>query len=299
MQFVKSENLTSNALPDFCDMPLRTATAQMITLAEGIIVIQSIEHYIGKIQLVDFSLMSQLTIDLPLRAPSYFFVVDFYNNSCYISYRPAEQYHKIAKPGNHRILLIHFKSDWLIQKCQKLPDLKSFIHRSAYFPDMPITMPSYGISERIFNLLQKTDVKTSPLDQDGDFFIFINSCINKYHNKLETRHITLLHHQHQAAAIAKFIEENYASELVDDLPMLAARFMLSERHLARIAKMAFGIPLHTQVIKIRLQNGLCQLQTTQKPVYEISRMIGYREPYYFSKAFKKHFGIPPGGWKKQ
>ncbi|MEJ2882469.1 helix-turn-helix transcriptional regulator [Pedobacter sp. GR22-6] len=297
MHSVKTENLTFDSLPDFCTMPLRMAKAQKITVDEGQIIIQSIEHFVGKIQLIDFCLRANLHIDFPLTEASFFLSADLYRNSCFISYRPPEQYHKIVTAGKHRILLIHFKSDWFVQKCLKLPDLKNFVSNLAYRPEVPVTLPAYGIAERVFNQLKKADAKTCFQNQDKDFFLFINNCVNKYHNKLVSRHITSLHHQHQAIAIAKFIAENYASDVVEDLPGLAAKFMVSERHLARIARMTFGIPLHSQVIKIRLHSGLYQLMTTDKPVHEISRTIGYREPYYFSKAFKKHFGIPPGGWK--
>ena len=297
MHFFKTENLAYNSLPECSSIVLRTAKAQKFTAEEGLIVVQTIEHYIGQIQLIDFSLKKNYSIDFPLREPSYFLYADMKKNECFISYRPAGQYHRILTAGQHQVLIIHFQKDWFIQKCQKLPDLNSFISKSCYYPDLPLTLPSYGIAPRLFNLLKKTDEKTCNLNQDRDFFLFINNCINKYHNKLVNRHITLSHHQHTAAAIAKFIRENYASSTVDHLPDLAARFMVSERHLARLAKMAFGIPLHSQVIKIRLHDGLYQLLTTNKPIHEISEIIGYREPYYFSKAFKKHFGIPPCSWK--
>ncbi len=297
MHSAKTENSAFSCLPDFCTLPLDMANSKNFTVAEGQIVVQSIKHYIGEIQIFDFLLHKDFNLDLQIEEPSYFLSADLYENSCFISYRPAGEYHKIVPVGKHQVLLIHLKEDWFVQKCQKLPNLKVFIERSSIYSNVPVTLPSYGIAGHLFKLLKKTDEKTCYLNQDRDLYLFINDCVNKYHSKLASRHITLLHHQHKANAIAKFIHENYASTAVEDLPNLAARFMVSERHLARLAKMAFGIPLHTQVIKIRLHDGLNQLMTTDKPVYEISQTIGYREPYYFSKAFKKHFGIPPCGWK--
>ena len=297
MYSFKTKKLLVDKLPDFCEIPLYTAEARQFILPEGRIVIQSIPHYLGKIQLIDISIDESINIDLPLDNSSFFLYADLYQNSCFISYRPAEQYHKIITKGQHRLLLIHFNTEWFKQKCQKLPELKGLITGSIYRPELPVTLPAYGISERIFNLLKKTNAKTNELNQDKNLFLFIDDCVNRYYRKLASKHITLLHHQHKASAIAKFVAENYASTLVEDLPYLAARFMISERHLARIAKMTFGIPLHSQVIKIRLHNGLYHLMTTDKPIYEISQMIGYREPYYFSKAFKKQFGVPPCGWK--
>ncbi|MNL13543.1 Urease operon transcriptional activator [compost metagenome] len=69
--------------------------------------------------------------------------------------------------------------------------------------------------------------------------------------------------------------------------------MVSERNLARLAKIAFGTPLHEKVIDIRMCSSLEQLVTTNHPIYEIARRTGYKEGHYFSKAFRKHYGVAP------
>ncbi|MNL41613.1 HTH-type transcriptional regulator CdhR [compost metagenome] len=74
--------------------------------------------------------------------------------------------------------------------------------------------------------------------------------------------------------------------------------MVSERTMARLAELAFGMPLHKQVIKLRMDYALDLLINTDKPVFEIAALCGYKEPYYFSKAFKKQFGDCPKSVKR-
>ena len=46
-----------------------------------------------------------------------------------------------------------------------------------------------------------------------------------------------------------------------------------------------------------MQHGAALLQTTDLTVVEISRRVGYRQPAQFAKAFRRHHGAPPTGFR--
>ncbi|WP_246269715.1 helix-turn-helix transcriptional regulator [Pedobacter panaciterrae] len=291
--FAESEIFTFNTLPHFCTTALHMGQARKFSLMEGEVLLQSISHYLAHIELFEYSLRQDASIDFLISEPSFLMYVVQHKSACFLCYRPAGEYHKILPAGRHKILVITFSPDWLIYKSKKLTALKPLIACFNESDNRHVNLPAFGISTSIFNLLIKMDVKTNDLAMDADFYNFINSCINKYYKRLVGGDITSVYYQKKASAIAEFVKKNFATELVDDLPDLAARFMMSQRNLMRLSKMAFGIPLHAQVIKIRMYYGVKYLLTTNKPIHEIAGLVGYKDPHYFSSAFKKCFGVSP------
>ena len=289
----RSVALTPDALPQLSAMPLRMAKAEKIKINEGDIIIQSLSHYLAYVELFEYTLTQEFKIDFSVKKPSFFMYVNLRQNSCYLCYRSEGRYRETLPAGAHQMLLITFSPEWLVYKSKKLPELKSLITFFSNSQKQNISLPSFGIAKSLFNLLKNTDLKANEVNLDTNTYIFIDNCVTKYYNKLIGRNTTSQYHQHKAAAIANFIKENFTSEKASSAPELADRFMVSERSLARLAKIAFGIPLREKVIKLRIDLALELLSTTNKPIGEIARLSGYKEPHYFSKAFKKHVESSP------
>jgi AraC-like DNA-binding protein len=258
------------------------------------IIVQSFSSYFAYIELFEYNFTKTTVIDFSVTEPSYFMWIDRKKNTCSMCYRPAEKYKKALSPGKNTIILITFKSDWLLYKCKRLPDLQPFntLHNNP--SNKPVNLPCAGISENIYKSLQKMNTQSpdnSLLDNDG--YKFANSCINKYYNRLKLKYTTEQFHHRLADEVSKFIHTHFTTDQAENIPKLAEKFMISERNLARIANIAFGIPLHEQVIKLRMVNAQHLLATTNKPVKEIALMCGYKDPHYFSNAYKKYFGESP------
>lgn len=286
---------TPDSLSQLSAMPLRMATAEKIKINNGEILIQSLSHYLAHVELFEYTLNQEVNINFSVQESAFFMHVNLRQNTSYLGYRSEGDYRETIPAGVHQILLITFRPEWLVYKSEKLPELKHLITFFGNSQRKNSNLPSFGIAKSLFNLLKNTDLKANEDNIDTNTYIFIDSCITKYYNKLIGRNTTSQYHQHKAAAIANFIQENFTSEKVSSAPELADRFMVSQRSLARLAKMAFGIPLHEQVIKLRINLALELLSTTNKPIYEIARLSGYKEPHYFSKAFKKRCDSSPKG----
>ncbi|WP_316789704.1 AraC family transcriptional regulator [Pedobacter frigoris] len=287
----KAEATAFDCLPHFCKLPLKWADANRIKINEGNILIQSIAHYLANIELFEYSLTTDSVINFSVSEPSFLMFVTAQGS--HLCYSPPGDYKKNIPRGDHAVLILTFSIDWTMRKCKRLPEMQPLITHFQNAPDQYFSLPHSGLASSIFKTLGKLDHKTNHLDVDADIHVFINDTFNKYYSKLISKKTTKTYHQQKAEDIAKFIEEHFATEIAQDLPQLASRFMVSERNLARIAKLAFGIPLHEHVIKTRMKASLHQMIETKKPIYEIARQNGYQDPHYFSKAFKKHFGMPP------
>ncbi|MDR6781623.1 AraC-like DNA-binding protein [Pedobacter africanus] len=293
LHLAPAEPLTLDALLLISSLPLKMAEARRIITDDGYLLIQSINHYIAHIELFEYNLIRDSKIDFVIERPSFFMQIVLGKNTCCMSYKPAGKYRRILPAGNDQVLLISFQTEWLSKKCHKLTEFKPFNEIFGTARYAAVNLPPFGIARNIFKSLKSLNLKTNEFNIDADVHVFVNKCFNKYYHKLSARNATSCYHQHKAQAIAAFIEENFATELVDDLPKLAQRFMVSERSMARLAKIAFGTPLREKVIDIRMCSSLEQLVTTNYPIYEIAKRSGYKEGHYFSKAFRKHYGVAP------
>ncbi|WP_298550937.1 response regulator [uncultured Algibacter sp.] len=79
---------------------------------------------------------------------------------------------------------------------------------------------------------------------------------------------------------------------------LAIQLGLSESQLYRKLKATSGKSTALFIRSIRLQKGKELLQTTNKIISEIAYDVGFNDPSYFSRAFKKEFGNAPSAISK-
>lgn len=84
---------------------------------------------------------------------------------------------------------------------------------------------------------------------------------------------------------------------------------VSIQNLARIAgindyqlkkgfKQLFGNTISKYHDNLRLQEAMRLLLETELPISEIGYSLGFEHPTYFSAAFRKKFGLPPGHFRK-
>lgn len=253
-------------------------------LKEGHIITQSISFYFAFVELIEYALTQNVGIDISVTKPSIFMLSELNNSSCNLCYCPTGSYKKQIPAGENTMMVITFREDWFLYKCKNLPEFKSIISSFRQRRNTILNLEPTNIATNVFNALRKFESNVGEID---DGYLFVNGCIEKYYNKIKSRNNTAIFHQGKAANIAQYIAKHFTSDIVDDIPKLCKIFMVSERSLARLAKLAFGRPLHEQVIKLRIEYAIELLLKTDQPIKEISYRCGYNDPYYFSKAFKK------------
>ncbi|WP_037290927.1 helix-turn-helix domain-containing protein [Saccharibacillus sacchari] len=91
--------------------------------------------------------------------------------------------------------------------------------------------------------------------------------------------------------VASYIASHYRQEL--ELKDLAALAGCSVRQLQRRFKQEKQVGPMEYVIQLRMENASRMLHHTEASIGEIAERIGYSDTYYFSRAFKKVYGIPP------
>lgn len=313
-----SDAINTGHLPHFCSWPIQYALAKLITVPEGQILRQSHSHYLVHIDLFEYVLNEEITINFTKTHMSIFmfamleghamlydqknnFISEVKGNSCHFGYYDEGDYHVRLDPGIHKFLVLTFRPEWFLHETKNLQQFKSLIiNYNAKKPDT-FSLPYCRLTKQLNHSLKKMllQKKVSP----DSFFCKIQSVLSKlirqYDKMLaEQNYTTKALHEIKAMAIKNFIQDNFKDQVVDNIPKLAQHIGVSEKTFQRLSKLAFGKPCRKQVITLRMEYVLHMLNTTKIPIYKIAHLAGYHDRYYFSRAFKKYYGESPAHFRR-
>ena len=79
---------------------------------------------------------------------------------------------------------------------------------------------------------------------------------------------------------------------------LAKQCALSVRRFRDLFEQKFGLPPKKFILKTRMERANELLLLTNMSVSAIAESVGFKDGYYFSRAFRSYFGITPSTAKK-
>jgi len=105
--------------------------------------------------------------------------------------------------------------------------------------------------------------------------------------------------KHTKSYIVKRVQEIVSGGLGEDVSVksIADRVYLHPVYLSKIYKAETGESLGDYIIRMRMERAHYLLKNTHKKIYEITSELGYQNPQYFSKMFKKFFGMTPNEFR--
>ena len=95
----------------------------------------------------------------------------------------------------------------------------------------------------------------------------------------------------------EFIRRNYARHIT--LADISEILGVGERRTRDLFLQHQAEPFSKYLMNVRLNAATDLLKTGAFSVSEIADQCGFSDVYYFSKCFKKHFGISPSAYRKQ
>jgi len=122
----------------------------------------------------------------------------------------------------------------------------------------------------------------------------------KWHEEGQLPFARLLIRQPHADAVVRRCE-NWLREHFRDADVLGqavARAGIAERTLKRRFRSATGMSLIDYVQKLRIEEAQRLLERGSLPVEEISAAVGYEEPSFFRRLFRRLTGLAPGQYRK-
>jgi AraC-like DNA-binding protein len=95
--------------------------------------------------------------------------------------------------------------------------------------------------------------------------------------------------------VEEFCRQNYARPIgVADMARVAK---MSRFHFTRLFQKAWGISPGRYLGLVRLERAMHLARAGGFAVKDLAQQCGYSTANYFCKAFRRHFGVPPGGFK--
>ncbi|WP_455671607.1 GyrI-like domain-containing protein [Phocaeicola sp.] len=104
------------------------------------------------------------------------------------------------------------------------------------------------------------------------------------------------HHNEAVNKVIDYINEHLYETI--DIQKLSELTNISTFHFHRLFKAFIGENIGTYIQRIRIENIAHKLINTSLTLSQIAEQTCYENKYALSKAFKKHFGVPPSVYKQ-
>ncbi len=96
------------------------------------------------------------------------------------------------------------------------------------------------------------------------------------------------------AKVKDYIQNHYNEAI--NVEEIATRIGLNRKYLSSIFKESTGITIKQYIINVRMEHSKALLRDGFS-VTETSSLVGYSDPFVFSKAFKNYYGLSPKEYK--
>lgn len=90
----------------------------------------------------------------------------------------------------------------------------------------------------------------------------------------------------------KYIDSKYGDKQLS-VENVARNLYINSSYLRAVFKKEYGITVSNYIFSIRMDHSKKLIPKGNVKLSEISDMVGFKDPAYFSKCFKKHYGISP------
>ncbi len=101
----------------------------------------------------------------------------------------------------------------------------------------------------------------------------------------------------QQRRVIEFLQARICDE--PTLSQIAEQVGLSAFHFARAFKISTGVSPYRYLIQLRIIKARWLLENSDFPISEISARVGYDDPSYFARLFRREVGVTPAAYRRE
>lgn len=177
----------------------------------------------------------------------------------------------------------------------------------AGFTNIHINMSNGSFSSNIPSVITD-DTEGHILNAFEDAFFFYHSNLNKRQlilsglGNLLANYVIAFRSNKPLSKLVEEIKADIVKNFPDpqyNLEGFMHTFPFSYDYLRKLFKSEIGMTPHNYLVEMRMQSAeklLIDAKHNELNISMISQMCGYEEPLYFSRVFKKHFGLSPSAY---
>lgn len=200
---------------------------------------------------------------------------------------------------NNRMLIIKALQDnnyaEIIRSCQPIFDMvmrlkpapESFLEQfRPLISDISHIITEYNLQQLASPAAELMTENRTFKDIRNAFLELINSISRELADPVQpSSHITVI-------KIRNYIKEHYSDPGICSYS-LSEVFNLNEQHLCFLFRKYTNTTIGNYILNIRMQAAKHLLEEENLNISEVSESVGYNDAGYFSKCFKKYYGIAP------
>jgi len=115
--------------------------------------------------------------------------------------------------------------------------------------------------------------------------------VRSYMDNSSSQDIKIPSHYQAIEQIKNYLDEHYQRDIT--LAELGRMVHYSTCHLNMLFRQEMGIPIRQYVLKKKVAEAEKLLKTTDMEVKQIAYIVGFQDPLYFSRTFRRFRGYPP------
>jgi len=223
--------------------------------------------------------------------------VRMFINSRWMVYTPGELWVLMPNVAHTEMYYradLEYKLLWMII----MPESIGF-HITSY----ETSRKYYVLNERAAVALRHYEVLCGICDQSKivdnridqlEFQAILMQVLNRSVRRLKESSVPKCSYSSQVVAqVKRYLEDHFTAQ--SSLEELAARFHYSACHLNALFRQETGIAIHSYILEKRMNLAQTLLTKENMQIKDIAYKVGFSDPLYFSRLFRRRFGESPSG----
>ena len=204
---------------------------------------------------------------------------------------PGQEFYATKPSAGIRFYWVHFRlpeSAVLITEDEAAGSVSNYIlplHSDEFIPERELVL---------IQQLIEAKKSTKPLTELLNSYVktLLLSLANSSRHMLKEKHTKISDKENNLQNFLKiYISHNF--ERLDSIDEVADYFGYNKIYLSQFFKEKYGVTIKQYIMNLRLEKAKDLLLATTLQINEIAKVCGYEDEKYFSRIFRKRYGVSP------